>query len=170
MDALMLVMRLVHVLLGVFWAGTLMFTALFLTPSIRDAGPEGAKVAAGLLRRRFLDVMPVVALLTILSGLWLYWRVSGGFQPTYVHSAAGVTLAIGALAAILALTLGLAILRPSMLRAAALSQTAATAAPAEREAQLATAQALRARAAGAGRVVALLLAVAVATMALARYL
>ena len=58
MDLLLLTARLLHVVLGVFWAGALIFTAVFLLPSIRDAGPDGAKVAAGLMRRRFLDVLP----------------------------------------------------------------------------------------------------------------
>lgn len=169
MDPLLLVLRLFHVLLGAFWAGALIFNALFLVPSIRDAGPDGAKVVAGLLRRRFLDIMPFVAALTILSGLWLYWRMSGGLQAVYVWSGTGVTLAVGGLAAVLAFAIGVGVLRPAMLRAVSLAQAAAQAGSPAREAQLATAQALRLRAAAAGRVVALLLALAVAAMAVARY-
>lgn len=169
MNSLLLVMRLLHILLGVFWAGTLMFSATFLFPSIREAGPDGAKVAAALARRGFLNIMPLVAGLNILSGLWLYWRVSGGFQPAFMHSATGMTFGLGATAAIVAFVIGVAVMRPAMMRAGALSQRAAQAPPAERDAQLATVQTLRLRAASAGRVVAVLLALAVAAMALARY-
>jgi uncharacterized membrane protein len=153
-------MRVLHIVLGVFWAGTLIFTAIFLVPAIRDAGPEGAKVMAGLMRRRFLTVLPVVAALTILSGLWLYWFDSNGFQAPFMRSRMGMTLALGALAALIAFVLGVGIVRPAMLKAAALSQDPT---------QLAAAQALRVRAAGFGRVVALLLGVAAAAMAIARY-
>jgi hypothetical protein len=170
MDVTLLVMRLLHIVLGAFWAGTLIFNALYLQPSLRDAGPEGAKVVAGLMKRRFLDVMPLVALVTILAGLWLYWRVSGGFQATYMRSVTGMTFGLGALAALTAFAIGVGIMRPSLLRAAALSQAASQAAAPERDAQLATAQALRQRAATAGRAVAALLAFTVACMALARYL
>jgi uncharacterized membrane protein len=170
MDPLLLLVRLLHVGLGVFWAGTLMFSALFLLPAIRDAGPDGAKVAAGLMRRRFLDWLPAVAGLTVLSGFWLYWRASAGFSSGYMRSATGMAYGLGGVAAVLALGLGLAIVRPSMLRAATLSQGAALASGQERDAQLATAQALRARAAAAGRIVAGLLALAAATMAVGRYL
>ncbi len=169
MDALLVTTRLLHVLLGTFWAGTLIFNALFLVPAIRDAGPDGAKVVAGLMRRRFLDVMPLVAVLTILSGLWLYWHVSGGFQPAYMGSSIGMTYGAGALASIAAFLIGVGVMRPAMLRAAALTQAAAQAAPAEREAQLAAAQALRLRGVTAGRVVAALLVLAVAAMAVGRY-
>ncbi|MGQ0539553.1 MAG: hypothetical protein ACT4R6_11435 [Gemmatimonadaceae bacterium] len=169
MDVLLVLMRLVHVLLGVFWVGTMISNAVFLVPAFREAGPDGAKVAAALMRRRFMDVMPAVGILTILSGAWLYWKVSLGFQPAYMRSAVGMTYGWGALAAIVAFAIGMAVVRPSMLRAAALSQTAAAAAPSERDAQLATAQRLRARGAKAGAIVALLLVLAAAAMAVGRY-
>lgn len=160
MGVLLLTMRVLHIVLGVFWAGTLIFNAIFLVPAIRDAGPEGAKVVAGLMRRRFLDVMPAVAALAIASGLWLYWFDSAGFQPSFMRSSMGRTLGIGAAAAIAAFVLGVGILRPAMLKAAALSQNPA---------QLPAAQALRMRAAAVGRIIAVLLAVAAAAMAMARY-
>jgi hypothetical protein len=169
MDAMFLIARVLHIGLGVFWAGTVIFTASFLMPSMRDAGPDGAKVVAGLMRRRFLDILPVVALVTILSGLYLYWRVSGGFSAAFMRSPAGMTYGTGAVAALIALGLGVTIMRPSMLRAAALSQGAAQATGEERDRAMQMAQALRARAGVAGQVIAWLLVVAVIAMALGRY-
>jgi hypothetical protein len=55
MSLLVITLRLLHIVLGAFWVGTLIFFALFLIPSVRDAGPDGAKVMAALQRRRFLD-------------------------------------------------------------------------------------------------------------------
>lgn len=170
MDVLFLVARVLHVGLGVFWAGAIIFNAAFLSPSMRDAGPDGAKVGAGLMRRRFLDIMPAVALLTVLSGLYLYWRVSGGFSSDYMGTVKGMTYGAGGIAALVGLGLGVVVLRPSMIRAAALSQSAAGATPEERERALATAQALRIRAGSVGQVVAWLLGGATVAMALARYL
>ncbi len=169
MDVPLVLARLLHIVLGVFWAGTLIFNALFLIPAVRDAGPEGAKVAAGLMRRRFFEILPAVAGLTILSGFWLYWRASLGFQPAYMRSSTGMTYGFGAAAAILAFVLGVTIMRPAILRAAALSQAAAAAPSSDREAQLAKAQALRLRGAQAARIVAGLLAIATAAMAVGRY-
>ena len=39
MHALQLVLRLVHIVFGVFWVGAAFFLAMFLEPSIRAAGP-----------------------------------------------------------------------------------------------------------------------------------
>ena len=169
MDMAFLLARVIHIVTGVFWAGALIFTAFFLLPAIREAGPDGAKVAAGLIRRGFLTIMPLVALLSILSGAWLYWKASVGFQPAYMGSRPGMGYGLGAVTALLAFGIGVTIVRPSMLRAAALAQAAASA-PADREARMAEAQALRMRAGKAGAVVAVLLVFTALVMALARYL
>ena len=170
MDLLLIILRLVHIVLGAFWVGTMIFNAFFLMPSMLEAGPDGMKVAAGLAKRRFLDVLPPVAGLTILSGLWLYWKASLGFQPAYMGSAVGMTYGLGAVAALIAFGLGIAIMRPSMLNAAALSQAAASAAPDDRAAKLAEASALRLRGAQTAKVVAVVLIIAVAAMAVGRYM
>jgi hypothetical protein len=171
MSLLVVTLRLVHIVLGAFWVGTLIFFALFLVPSVRDVGPDGAKVMAALQRRRFLDVMPAVAILTILSGIWLYWRLSAGFSSAWVSSPSGLALGFGGVLAVVAFLIGIGIMRPAALRAAALAQQAATAPEGqERSAQLAIVQQLRGRSVTAGRVVATLLALATALMAVARYL
>lgn len=166
MDSVLLIMRLLHIVSGVFWAGTLMFMALFLFPSIRDAGPEGGKVVAQLTRRRFTEIVPVIALVAILSGLWLYWHASSGFQSAYMGSAAGMTYGLGGTAAVISLVVGLTVVRPSMKRAAAIM---ASAGGRPDEAGMAQVQVLRSRAGMGGQVVALLLLVAVAAMAVGRY-
>lgn len=170
MSLLFLAMRLVHILCGVFWAGTLIFMAVFLTPALRDAGPGGAPVVLGLQRRRLLDIMPLVAGLTVLSGLWLLWRVSGGFQPAFFRTGNGRAISLGAATALLAFGIGVWVMRPAMAGAMRIAQTAAAAPPTNRDAQLAAALVLRRRAAAAGRIVAILLAITVMAMALARYL
>lgn len=171
MDALMIVLRLLHIVLGVFWAGALFFLAWFLIPSVRDAGPDGAKVVQALQQRGFMNVLPVVALLTILSGVILMWRVSGGFQPEWSRSPLGMSLGIGAVVGVVAFVIGAGVMRPATMKANALSQTMAQLAEASaRDARMAEIQSLRLRAAGAARWVAALLVITVVTMAVARYL
>jgi len=170
-DLLMIVMRLLHVGLGVFWAGALFFMAWFLIPSVRDAGPEGAKVVQALQRRGFMTILPIAAIVTILSGVVLMWRVSAGFQPAWSRSPTGMAVGIGAVAAIIGFGIGVAVMRPATMKAGALAETLGTLADAgARDARMAEIQALRMRAAKAAQWVAGLLAIAVVTMAVARYL
>lgn len=169
MNVLMMTLRLLHILSGVLWVGMMFFTTFFLGPAIAEAGPDGAKVMAGVMRRRFAQIMPAIAGLTLLSGIWLYSKVSGGFQPAYLHSRMGMTLGTGGVLAIIAFIIGITVIRPNMMRAVAMSQAAMQAPAAERESQMAAARALRAKAQSAERLVALLLALAVAAMAVGRY-
>lgn len=155
---MILVLRLVHILSGVFWVGTMMFNSAFLFPALKEAGPDGAKVAAGLAKRRFMIVMPIVALLTIASGIWLFSVVSGGGQPTFMQTRQAKTLIVGAICAIVAFLIGIIVVRPAMTKAMAVGQSDPS-----------RAQSLRIRADNAGRVVTLLLVLAAAAMAMARY-
>ena len=171
MNTFMITLRLVHIALGVFWAGTIFFFVIFLEPSVRAAGPDGARVMQGLQRRHFLDVMPVIAGLTILSGIALYWRVSAGLTPTWIASSVGISLTVGGLASVLAFAIGVFVMRQAALRAAALGAALQQSpnGPAQ-DALQAEIQALRLRARTSARWVAVLLAVAVAAMAVGRYL
>jgi len=156
-----IVLRLVHVLLGAFWMGSVVFLAVFLEPSVRGAGPAGGQVMQQLARRHVLEVMPSVALLNMLSGLRLLALDSNGFNGDWLRSGAGQAYALGAAAALVAFGTGVFVMRPAVKRAMAIGPDP------QRQAE---AQVLRSRSAQAGRVVAGLLVVAAAAMALARYL
>ncbi|NIR73583.1 MAG: hypothetical protein GWN99_00480 [Gemmatimonadetes bacterium] len=170
MDLVAVVLRVIHIVCGVYWAGTLFFVATFLQPAVSAAGPEGGKVMQALMRRRYLDVMPAVAILTILSGLDLYRRASGNFSADWIGSRHGVILTIGSLAAIVAFVIGVLLMRPAARRVGPLVQGAQELPEGpDRDARLAEAAALRRRTAMSGRWVAGLLVVAVIGMAVARY-
>ena len=171
MDGLTVVLRLVHIVAGVLWAGIGIFAALLLAPAIQDSGPEGGKVMGALQRRGMMTLMPILAVTSILAGLWLYWRVSSGFRPSFVHSPMGMTLALGALASIAAFGAGIFVARPAMMKAGGLMQAlGAATGEEERRRILAEAQRLRTRGGRAATTGAILLLLAVAAMAVARYL
>ena len=170
MDPLLVVLRLVHVGTGVFWAGTLLFVALFLEPGIRAAGPPGGAVMQQLHRLRYFTIMPVVALLTLVSGFWLYWKVSNGFDPAWMGSRVAMSLGTGGVLSLVAFAIGMLVLRPTTLKVLALAAEAQQAQPEAREGIMARTTPLRARMRTAGRSVAVLLGLAVITMAVARYL
>jgi len=169
MTALLLALRLAHIVSGALWVGFVILTTFYVIPSIQEAGPEGGKVMAALQRRGIMTVTPILAIATLISGIGLYWWLSGGFKPEFMSSGTGITFGAGGLAAIIAYVVGMAVMRPSMLRAMALMQQAGALEGAEREARVAEVARLRARGAAAARAVAVLLIVAVSAMAVARY-
>lgn len=169
MDHGLIVARIIHVVLGVAWVGSMFFLSTFLIPSLGDVGPDGSKVVVALARRKLMVFLPIAGIVTILSGLYLYWRVSSGFAPEYMRSGAGQTYGIGAALAIIALVLGVTITRPAMIKSMQLAQSAMSASPTEREAIMAQAQALRARSASVGRLILALLMGATLAMSIGRY-
>ena len=148
MDGLMVVLRFVHVVSGVLWVGMFAFVFRFLTPAVQELGPDGGKVMAVLQRRGAMTALPVIALFTIGSGLWLMQRSPVGRKAGFI---------VGGAAALIAFILGAFVMRPLMTKAMAAKD------PAE-------AQRLRARGDTVGRLVAAFLFIAVGAMAVARYI
>lgn len=169
MDPLVLILRLLHVGLGVFWVGAVLFVTFLLLPAMGEAGPAAGAVMAGLQKRRMMEILPLVAVVTIISGFWLYGRNAGieGWAGTRV----GIALGTGGLLATIALVLGLVVIRPASIKAAALmaGMTQVPEGP-ERASRMAAAQQLRQRSMTWSRIVALLLILTTALMAVARNL
>jgi uncharacterized membrane protein len=170
MDPTLIVLRIVHIVGGVFWAGAILFVVHFLEPAVRDTGPEGARIMRALQKRRYLEVIPAVAALTLLSGFALYWRIFGRFHPGPGASGTEIALGLGGLVSLVAFVIGVTLLRPSALRIGTLGAELAEA-PDERKATLQEEIGrLRLRMRRSGRGVAILLSVAILTMAVGRYL
>lgn len=166
-----IVLRLVHVLGGVFWVGAALFNFVFLMPAMQAAGPAAGPFMASLKQRRFFLIMPTVAVLTILSGARLMQLTSGNFSAAYFESGRGVTFGLAAIAAILAFTLGITVALPSQKRMAVLgAEVAAAGDDAARAAPRAEMAKLQARMGVLGKIVTALLVLSAAGMAIARYI
>ncbi|MGQ0648530.1 MAG: hypothetical protein ACT4P7_13275 [Gemmatimonadaceae bacterium] len=170
MDVTVVAARLVHVGLGVFWGGAVLFSAFFLDPAARSAGPAGGQVMAALGQRRWVETIITLGTLTILSGFYLFWRVSGGFSAEYSRSPAGIAYGIGGFTAVCALVIGIVISRPTAARIGSLMASLPSIPDTERGAVLAQVGPLRAKLTVALRTVATLLGITIVTMAVGRYL
>jgi hypothetical protein len=171
MTVLFLVMRVVHILVGVYWAGTIIFVATMLAPSVRDAGPDGGKVMLALMRRGYMNVLPVVAVLTILSGFWLYWQDMQASGGTWAGSMSARIYGVGAVATLAGFVIGIFVMRPNAMKLRAMMEALpSTPEGPARAALMAGMDGPRAKMAAAAPRVATLLAIAVACMAVARYL
>jgi hypothetical protein len=168
-DLVMVVLRLVHVVFGVFWAGSMFFVVSFLLPTARDAGPGGAPFMRRFARSSFVNAAVGSAVLTILSGLVMFWLVSSRADAGWMGSPEGITLSLGALAALIAFGIGLGYQRPAAMRLAALAAEIEAAGGAPSEAQQRELPAIQARMMRGGRWIATLLLVAVVCMGVFRY-
>jgi uncharacterized membrane protein len=95
MNTLIIVLRLIHVIGGVFWVGTSLLFYFFITPSIRAAAETGQKFLGYLMKTHFGEVHGLSAILTVLAGAGLYWIDSGGFTSGWMTSGPGLGFGIG---------------------------------------------------------------------------
>ena len=165
----LLVLRVVHVLGGIFWVGSALFTTLFLAPAVMASGPAAGQIFASLQKRGLMTVLFWGALLTIASGLRLLWIVSGGFSTAYLETPAGRTFTVAGGAAIVAFLIAALVSRPAGMRMGRIGAMMATAPAEQRDTLAAEMESLRRRNAMASAAVAMLLVLSAAGMAVARY-
>lgn len=170
-SSLMILLRLVHIISGVFWGGAVMSVAWFIFPAQRSIGPAGMQFMRELMMtRKFRSYVIGAAVLTILSGLTIYIRLSMVTHGEWARSRMGMVLGIGAVAAIIAAGIGTGVTGRIGKKMMALGGQIQTSGGPATDAQKAEMDALQGRMQGAFRIVAVLLLIAIATMASARYL
>lgn len=126
MHAELVILRIIHIVGGIFWVGSGLFSAFFLGPALLKAGPAAASQIMGALQQRKLFTwMPAVALLVILSGVRLLTIVSAG-NPGWFSSRSGQTYSISGALAVIAFMVSLAVSRPAMAKAGKLTVAAAS--------------------------------------------
>ena len=168
---LFLTMRVFHVALAGAWFGAAMFTTLYLGPAVADAGPAGGQMMTILVRRGIVKYMASIGGLTIVSGVYLFWRFTGGFDPAISSSRAGMAFSVGALTGLIALILGGSMIGASAKKLAALGAKAAGMPDgADRAALMTTMDSLRGRMDTFSKIVTALLFISMATMALGHYI
>ena len=163
-------LRALHVLAGALWVGAATFNALYLVPSVIATGPAGGQVMRVLVQVRRLPLfMNGVMLLTLLTGLYLYDRVSGHFAPAWIASGPGLTLTVGALLAFVTAGIGHFVTVPTVKRIGALGAAIAAAGGPPSAAQGAELTRLQRRMLRAAQVGSLLIVLALILMAVAQY-
>lgn len=105
-----LMIRVLHIVLATVLVGASVATTLFFAPAIRGARGAGAAVMEGIAKRGFMAFMPAIAGFTTLSGLYLYWHFTSGFDPVISGSMAGRVFGTGGLAGILSTIIGGAVI------------------------------------------------------------
>ncbi len=137
---MLLVLNLVHILSGVFWAGSVLLLTFFVVPAIEASGAQGKAVMQSLLKgTRFPLAMMLSGMLTVLSGLAMYWLVSDGLKGNWIGSAHGIAITVGGLGGVLAAIVGGAISGRATKRLGAVMQqieAAGKPATAEQEAEI----------------------------------
>lgn len=108
MYLLVIILRLIHIMGGVFWVGGALALNFFFAPTIGATGEAGKQFAGYLLNRtRFTAAMTGGAIATVLAGFLLYGIDSNWFSSAWQSSGPGIGFSIGALFALIGLVTGI---------------------------------------------------------------
>src|SRR6059058_6296106 len=115
-DAPMVFLRIIHIVTGVIWVGSLFVVVVFVQPSAATVGPAGAPFMSELRRRRFLDVVFIDAVFTVVAGSFLYWHDWHTYPSfgDWIGSHFGAALTVGALLALSGLGIAALVTRPTI--------------------------------------------------------
>ena len=90
-------LRIIHIVGGVFWVGGTLIMTFFIGPAVGATADAGQKFVGHLMNSlKFSIRMSAAAGLTILAGFGLYWIDSQGFSSAWMNSGAGRGFGIGA--------------------------------------------------------------------------
>ena len=169
-QVIMVVLRFVHIVSGVFWAGAVFLMVGFIFPAVRASGPQAGRFMEEVGRRRLPVFMNIAGGLTMLSGIIMYVSAVTSTNGAWLDTRAGMGFTVGAVATIIAGIIGGTVSGRSGRRMAKIGEAIKASGGVPSPEQTAELSAVQARMAKAMRVVAALLLVAVTSMATARYL
>ena len=108
MLSLIPVLRFLHIVAGIIWAGSALLMNLIIGPAINATGDAGKQFAGYLMSKTaFSKLMTVTGFTTVLAGAVLYGINSNWFSSGWMMTGQGIGFGIGATAGILALIFGI---------------------------------------------------------------
>jgi uncharacterized membrane protein len=160
-------LRIVHIVAGVFWVGGTLIMTFFIAPTIGAIAEPGQRFMGHLMNNlKFSNRMSAAAGATVLAGFILYWIDSQGFTSAWVSSGAGRGFGIGAGFALIGFVFGILLGRTNKAMARLGAQLQGKPSPD----QMIQLQAIRKQLATFSTVTATALVLAVIFMSIARYL
>jgi len=167
----LLILRILHIGCGVFWAGTALFMTFYVFPAVIKAGPDGAKITQAIMGTNKMPVvLAIISFITVLTGILLMWNLSAGFTADWFNSKYGTSLTVGGITATIAFVQALAINRPGAMRMQLIGQEIAKRGGPPKPEELAEMGKLRSRIFLSTRWIAVWVTISVVTMGAARYL
>jgi hypothetical protein len=167
---LFLTLRAAHVLLAAIWIGATVFTSFMLMPVIESSGPAGGQLMQSLERKGLTAFFAALGGTTVLTGIYLFWRFTGGFDPEVSKSHAGLAFGIGGLLGLVAVIIGGSVMGRSSRRLLALMDQLPKASDAQKGALMQEAAMLRGRMKSFGTIVLACQILALLLMAVGHYI
>jgi len=115
----LLVLRLVHIVSSVCWAGGGFIFFLFIEPTAKALAPSGMEFVKFMVtKRRFSIFMVIASTLTLISGALLIWESASGQWREYISTGPGLGFTLGSIIGAAVYLVGMFGVNPRALRMA----------------------------------------------------
>lgn len=108
--------RLLHIGFGIVWAGSILYITFFVMPAVKKSGQEGTKFWLQLSKTGYPIFIMLSALISILSGILLLWKLSNHFERVWFTTLYAKILCAGIVTSIIAFLIGIIINQPAAIR------------------------------------------------------
>lgn len=113
----LIVLRLVHIVSSVCWAGGGSIFFLFVEPTAKALPPTGMQFVQYMVtKRRFSIFMVISSTLTVLTGALLFLLRAGGNWLNYVKTGPGLIFTIGSIVGVVVYFIGMLGVNPHALK------------------------------------------------------
>jgi uncharacterized membrane protein len=166
----LLVLRFIHIVASVCWAGGGFIFFLFVEPTAKALAPMGMQFVQHMaVKRRFSIFMVVSSTLTVLSGALLLWQDASGHWLAWIQSGPGLGFTLGSIVGVVVYFVGMFGVNPRAIKLAKIGDEIQAAGGPPTPAQAAELQMLDRQMSTLSLVDFVLVALSLALMATARF-
>lgn len=166
----LLVLRFIHIIASVCWAGGGFIFFLFVEPTAKALAPMGMQFVQHMtVKRRFSIFMVVSSTLTVLSGALLLWQDASGHWLAWIQSGPGLGFTLGSIVGVVVYFVGMFGVNPRAIKLAKIGDEIQAAGGPPTPAQAAELQMLDRQMSTLSLVDFVLVAMSLALMATARF-
>jgi uncharacterized membrane protein len=126
------ILRTLHILFGIFWAGTTFFTTLILEPRLRRLGSGIQNPVMNALMPIITPLMMLSSLIVLGTGVVLTFSLWSSMESLFTTTP-GIILTAGFVLTVAAMTVGFGFLAPTGMRMGKLAKTLEGRAPSQEE-------------------------------------
>ena len=113
----LIVLRFVHVVASVCWAGGSFIFFLFVEPTAKKLAPTGMQFVQHMVtKRRFSIFMVISSTSTVLSGALLLWQDASGQWLAWIQTGSGLGFTLGSIVGIVVYFIGMFGVNPRAIR------------------------------------------------------
>jgi uncharacterized membrane protein len=119
----LLILRFVHIVSSVCWAGGGFIFFLFVEPTAKALAPNGMQFVQYMVtKRRFSNFMVISSTLTVSSGALLIWQYASGHWLGYMKTGAGLGFTLGSIVGMIVYFVGMLGVNPRALKLTKIGQ------------------------------------------------